>query len=268
MTEDKIATGKSLPISESHGALLEKDIKVWDQLESLIQENEHGFKHVLELWPVYVRRLHMLRFLAHYELFKQVIELPGHIVELGVSRGVSFFTWSKLMEIFCSGDRSRRVFGFDSFQGLQNFNEKDGKLDPNIGKVEGGWSAGAVQEEVEILVKITNLDNMIPSPPSRPRCELIIGDVKETLPKFLKDNPGLRISLLHFDVDLYEPTKIALELLYPLVVKGGLVVLDEYGLIPWQGESEAVEEYFQKMGNLPVIKKFPFTATPGGYFVK
>jgi hypothetical protein len=67
-------------------------------------------------------------------------------------------------------------------------------------------------------------------------------------------------------VDLYEPTKAALEAFYPHVVKGGLVVFDEYGLTEWGGESNAVEEYFGD--DMPHIQKFPWASLPGGWFVK
>jgi len=256
---------KNVPYTESQGARLPRDLEVWEQLNGLLESNHHSYQHVLETWPSYVRRIHLTRFLAHYELFKQVIDLPGCIVEIGVSRGISFFTWSKLMEIFCPGDRKRKIYGFDSFEGLQNFHKEDGKQDPSVGKTVGGYSAATVREEVEALVRITNQDNMVAGVE---RCALVIGDIKETLPRFLDDNPGFRISLLHLDVDLYEPTKLALEQLYPLVVKGGVVVFDEYGLVPWQGETNAVDEYFRTIGEKPLIRKFAFSTGPHGYFVK
>jgi hypothetical protein len=84
----------------------------------------------------------------------------------------------------------------------------------------------------------------------------------------LDENPGLKINLLHFDMDLCLPTKYALDLLYPLVLKGGVICLDEYGLIPWQGETNAVDEYFEKIGERPLIKRFPFYHVPSGYIVK
>lgn len=261
-----VATGtKSVPATETPGSLNRPDLDVWRELEELIADNGHSFKHVLELWPSYVRRMHLLRFLAHYELFKKVIDLPGCIVELGVYRGPSFFTWHKLMETFCTGDRSRKIFGFDNFEGLRNFHEKDGKPHPASGKVEGGWSPGAVREEVLKLVAIHNADNFIKV--GSPRSTLIEGDLEETLPKFLEDYPGVRISLLHLDVDLYEPTKCALRHLFPLVVSGGVVVFDEYGLIPWAGESTAVDEYFKEIGVRPRIQSFPFTTQPQGFMI-
>jgi len=95
---------------------------------------------------------------------------------------------------------------------------------------------------------------------------LVEGDLSETAHDFVKKNPGLRISLLHLDVDLYEPTLAALDAFYPCVVNGGLVVFDEYGLTEWAGESRAVEEYFGS--DLPHIEKFSFSSLPGGFFVK
>jgi hypothetical protein len=258
---------KEVPFTESQGARQARDVNVWNALEELIKQNGHSFKHVLELWPAYVRRLHFARFIAHYELFKQVIDSPGCIVELGVFRGSSFFTFAKLMETFCPGDRKRLVLGFDSFEGLTDLDEKlDGKTSPENSKTFGGYSAGAVKDEIEQLTYLCNQDNFIKG---NERCKLIVGNVRDTVPKYLEENPGLRISLLHLDMDLYAPTKVALQHLYPLVVKGGLVVLDEYGLMPWEGESRAVEDYFKEIGEpTPVMKKFPFATQPHGYFIK
>ena len=231
----------------------------------MIDEYGHRPQHLLELWPAYVRRIHLGRFLAHYELFKQIIDLPGCVVECGVFRGSSFFTWSKLMETFVPNDRSRKIFGFDSFAGLTDFNSKDGKMDARHGKTVGGWSASAVRNEVVKLVEITNKDNLIPG---IERCRLIEGNIKETIPKFVEDNPGLRVSLLYLDMDLYEPTQIALDYLYDRVVPGGIVVFDEYGLMPWEGESKAVEEFMTRKHLKYKIKKFPFSTLPHGYIVK
>jgi hypothetical protein len=65
---------------------------------------------------------------------------------------------------------------------------------------------------------------------------------------------------------LYDPTLAALKALYPLVVPGGVVLLDEYGMEGFPGESAAFDEYFGN--NRPKLTKFPFISTPGGYFVK
>jgi hypothetical protein len=256
----------SAPKTETKGNQRTEDKQYWEKLESLLSESEYSYQHVLEQWPVYVRRMYLQRFLAHYELFKQVIDRPGCIVEIGVYRGASFFTWTNLLETFCPTDRTRKVFGFDHFLGLESFQEEDGAHYEKYGKTPGSYRTIDIKREILDLVHIHNQDNLISGVE---RCRLIEGPVRETVPQFLVDNPGLRIALLHLDVDLYDPTLFALEQLFPLVIKGGLVVLDEYGLIPWQGETKALEDYFLGQGlPIPDIKKFPFSTQPHGYFMK
>ena len=69
--------------------------------------------------------------------------------------------------------------------------------------------------------KLMNID-------CNPNFELIEGDVEITLPCYIENNPGLRISLLYIDVDIERPTYIALKYLWDKVVPGGIIVLDEY----------------------------------------
>jgi hypothetical protein len=256
---------KDVPSGETQGLRSKSDLDHWGRLEALVGSEGHSLRHVLSLWPAYVRRQHLTRFIAHYELFKLTADLPGCIVEVGVYRGSSFFTWHKLCETFNATDRRKKVFGFDHFRGLTDFDAKDGGYDPKDGKVPGGFDSIPVRDEVLELTRLHNDDNLIPG---TERSRLVEGDIRETLPRFIDENPGLRISLLHLDADLYQPTLLALQHLYPLVVKGGAVVLDEYGLIPWEGESRAAEEYFASIGEAPTFRKFPWSTQPQGYFFK
>ena len=115
------------------------------------------------------------------------------------------------------------------------------------------------------MVQLFNEDTIIPN---ITRIELIEGNIFDTLPLFLSQNPGLKISLLHLDADLYEVTKFALDNLYQLVSHGGIIVFDEYGLVPWEGETRAVDEFIEKKCPKTLIKRIPFSVTPGGYLVK
>lgn len=232
-------------------------------LEDIISAQRVSVADVLRHWPAYVQRRTLPRFLAHYELFKKIVDLPGNIVELGVYRGGSFFTWSNLLETFCTTDRSRKVYGFDHFEGLRpdHFNESDGSKNGQDDKRD--WAYRTKAEPIRALTSLHNDDNLLPG---IERCVLVEGDVYESVPRFLSENPGLRINLLYFDLDLYGPTKFCLEQFYPLVVKGGVVCFDEYGLIPWQGETCAVEEFFG--APMPTLHKFQFSTSPGGYYVK
>lgn len=212
-------------------------------------------------FSIYARRIFLKRFLVHYELYRKIMNLPGDIVELGVFRGASLMNWANFLEIRNMGDRQKQVFGFDNFAGLRRLTEEDGG--PEGCKQEGGFNSGCFEEMLEEAIDIFDNDRFIPY---KPRIKLIKGEIEETVPNFVRETPGLRIALLHFDCDLYAPTKIALEHLYPLVVKGGVIAFDEYGIRPWEGESRAVDEFFADRD--AKIVKFDWAPNPGGYILK
>ncbi|NTV49868.1 MAG: macrocin-O-methyltransferase [Geobacteraceae bacterium] len=191
-----------------------------------------------------------------------IVDLPGDIVELGVYRGTTLMSWANFLEIRNMGDRQKQVFGFDNFAGFTAVSDKDGKCDETVGKVVSGFDSGEFEEILEDAISIFDKDRFIPY---KPRVVLVKGNIEETVPKFVEEHPGLRISLLHFDCDMYEPTKAGLEHFWPLVVPGGVVLFDEYGIRPWEGESRAVDEYFE--GKVK-IRRLDWSPNPGGFIVK
>ncbi len=209
------------------------------------------------------RRMHAMKAIAHYEVFKRIQDMPGDIVECGVYKGASLLGFARLLETFCPGDRTRKVLGFDHFQGLAARSEKDGRPDERVGNTAEGWNASGFRDTLFALVDAFNADAFVTS---RKRIELVDGDVCDTAPAYVADNPGLRISLLHLDMDLYEPTLAALRAFWPKILTGGMVVLDEYAIREWPGESEALEEFFD--GKPPRIEKFGWASAPGGFFAK
>jgi len=64
----------------------------------------------------------------------------------------------------------------------------------------------------------------------------------------------------------YSPELQPAEHLWPLVVPGGVVVFDEYGIRPWEGESRAVDEFFE--GKTVELRKLDWSPNPGAYIVK
>ena len=94
--------------------------------------------------------------------------------------------------------------------------------------------------------------------------DLIQGDILKTLDEYVKSRPELRIALLHRDTDVYAPAKKGLEVLFGRVVKGGLVVFDDYGVI--EGETLAVDEFFKDYDY--VLEKFTFSHTKPSFLVK
>lgn len=238
-----------------------------DQIEKMLEDHFEKFGisklEICANFQIYTRRIFLKRFLAHYEFFRMTVDLPGDIVELGVYRGASLMSWANFVEIRNMGDRQKQVFGFDNFAGFTSFLDKDGGSDSRVGKSLGGFDGGAFEDIIVNALGIFDQDRFIPY---KPRVILVKGDIQETVPRFVQDNPGLRISLLHFDCDLYEPTRVALEVFWPRVVPGGVVLFDEYGIRPWEGESNAVDEYFadKKVS----IRRLDWAPNPGGYITK
>ncbi len=241
----------------------EPDSNVEASLAQHFLEYDISGLEVANNFQMYSRRTILKKFLSHYELFCKTINLPGDIVEIGVYRGASLMSWANFLEIRNMGDRQKQVFGFDNFSGFTKLDEKDGKHDSNMHKEIGGFNGGVFEEALKDCISIFDKDRFIPY---KPRVRLIKGNAEKTIPEFVKETPGLRISLLHFDVDLYTPTKTGLEYLWDLVVKGGIVLFDEYGLRPWEGESKAVDEFFEKKN--VELKRFDWCANPGAYIIK
>jgi len=221
---------------------------------------EDAVKH----FPVLIRRQLLKRFLAHVEFFKQTLEVPGDIVELGVFRGLGLMTWANLLECYCIGDRTKIVYGFDNWRGFSDLAPEDGAESPHAHKTVGGFSASDYKAQLEDAIRIFDSDRFIPQ---KARVRVVEGDIEETVPGFVEENQGVRFSLIHFDCDLYRPTKAALRALWPRLSRGGIMLFDEYGIADWPGETRAVDEFLAENPGLRV-KTLSWTNAPAGYVVK
>lgn len=187
------------------------------------------------------------KILAHYELYKLVIDVPGAIVECGVFKGASFVRFAMFRELF-GNPFSKKIIGFDTFEKFPEAEYTgDEKFRQHFVKFAGDQSIS--RQQMFDVLKYKKVDKFI---------ELIEGDITETIPDYLAKNPQIKISLLNLDTDIYEPAVTILEHLYPRIAAGGVLVLDDYGTFP--GETKAVDEYFRDKN--VKIRKFPFAMTP------
>ncbi len=217
-----------------------------------------------KFFPVLARRQWLKRFMAHHDLFQKTIDVPGDIAELGVFRGLGLMSWANMLEAYCIGNRTKIVYGFDNWEGFPNLSAEDGKEEPDVQKIIGGFSPGHYYDELVDAIAIFDSDRFIPF---KNRIKLVKGNIEETVVQFTDSNPGVRFSLIHFDCDLYNPTKVALECLWERLSRGGVIIFDEYGLAEWPGETKAVDDFFSGMPQIQ-IKVLPWTNSPAGYFVK
>jgi Macrocin-O-methyltransferase (TylF) len=188
----------------------------------------------LENFTKYVRRQHLKRFLAFYELFKLVLPLKGSVVECGIFRGFGVMAWAKLSAMLEPENLTRRIYGFDTFEGFPVVSSQDRNHihDPAIGELYADS-----YHELEQLICEFDRDRFLGH---ISKVELIKGDMAETIPSFLESHGHLLISLLYMDCDLYQPTKIALSHFLPRMSKGAVIAFDELDNPLWPGETQAM----------------------------
>src|ERR1700736_3378980 len=109
-------------------------------------------------FPVLARRQLLKRFLAHVELFKLALEVPGDIAELGVFRGLGLLTWANLLEAYCIGNRTKTVYGFDNWQGFTELSPQDARPSDDAGKAGGGCDPGRHLDEAAYAMPVFDSD--------------------------------------------------------------------------------------------------------------
>ncbi len=190
----------------------------------------------LEGFPKYVRRQHLKRFLAMYEIFKLALPAKGSVVECGVFRGFGLMSWAKLSTILEPENLTRRIYGFDTFDGFPNLAPKD---ENQHTQTHVGDLRASSYDELLKLIELYDQDRFLGH---IPKVSLVKGDIAVTAPKFLEDNPHLLVSLLFIDCDLYEPTKAALRHFLPRMPRGAVIAFDELDNPQWPGETLAMLE--------------------------
>lgn len=204
------------------------------RIAALFEASSEPVETRLANFPRYVKRAHVTRFIALYEIFKRVLDIKGSIIECGVSGGFSLMTWAKLSAVLEPNNLTRRVYGFDTFSGLAAISPHDHSPD---GMPERGDLAGLSHQELEQLIEVFDDDRFLGH---IPKVELIHGDITDTVPEFVADRQHLVVSLLFLDCDLYEPTKVALEHFVPRMPRGAVVAFDELDNPIWPGETKAL----------------------------
>ena len=221
--------------------------------KSWFDRNPGSWESKMENFPKYVKRQNLTRFLVLYEIFNKILNVKGSIVECGVNQGYGVMSWAKLSAILEPVNLTRRIYGFDTFEGFPGVSDKDQSSASN--HVKKGDLAAAVNtfSEINGLADINDSTRFLGH---IPKVELIKGDATKTIPKFIEDKPHLVVSLLYLDFDLYEPTKVALENFYPKMPKGSIIAFDELDNPLWPGETQAMLDFFKD--KKLEIKRLPY----------
>tara|TARA_B100000886_G_scaffold144974_1_gene98576 strand:+ start:7386 stop:8066 length:681 start_codon:yes stop_codon:yes gene_type:complete len=186
------------------------------------------------------------KLIYQYEIFKKIKNIPGDIFEFGVFKGISLvrlLTYRSILE----NSFSRKIYGFDTFKSFPKENSKvDRKL---VKKWESTAGYSISKEELNFYLKMKNFENF----------ELIQGDLRKTLPKFLNRQRNVKIALLHIDLEVYSATKFVIHKLLNHMSSKGIILLDDYPTV--KGATKVIDELLKKNKNLK-IKKMSFYQQP------
>lgn len=185
-----------------------------------------------------------------YEMGKKYKDSKGSFCECGVAAG------AQLIAMGC-GAPGKTIFGFDSFEGIPLPSNKDNQMPgirmlseweqkslPDPGKQALVTSGATAVPMDDVLAHIKNSG-------VKAKYILVPGWFENVLPHY-DTGP---ISILRLDGDLYNSTYVCLKYLYPKLIKGGLLIIDDYGL---PGCMEAVLDYFEENNLNRLSVKFDF----------
>ncbi|MBE0480811.1 MAG: class I SAM-dependent methyltransferase [Dehalococcoidia bacterium] len=186
-----------------------------------------------------------VRLAALYRLSREIEKksLSGDVVECGVYNGGS----ASVIASVCLHSRlDRRVWLFDSFEGLPKPTEKDGEKARKC----FWWCHGDLGKVRDILARL-----QIPGD----RVSIIKGWFQDTFPSVYVPE----IALLHIDADWHDSVKLCLERFYDYVRPGGYIVIDDYG--HWEGCSRATDDFLREKAPGVELVRVDYT---GRYFRK
>lgn len=173
--------------------------------------------------------------------------IEGVLVECGVYNGHIEEIWiNELMK----NNAIRDIYMYDTFGGCTEPSEYDYTCENavlyqmNNQELMDTWKSTIINDKINEMcyIPIQQVKNRLNST-GYPQCHLhyIIGDVMETLQD--KSTIPEKIAILRLDTDWYESSKYELEQMYDNVVKGGVIIFDDY--FHWNGQRKATDEFFK-----------------------
>lgn len=196
-------------------------------------------------FPSFVGHMTLARFLALYEAYKMTLGVAGHIAEAGVYKAAGSLFFAKLTQIF-EPESLTLVHGFDWFEGADPSPEE-----PNV-------VAGSYKEDysrVMRLIAAQKLDHIV---------HVHKLNLRTDLGEFFSQNPYMQFKLVFLDAGQYDIVKSCLENFWPRLLKGGVMVFDQFSHEMAPGETRAIKEFLPEAQ----IKTFPFAWMPTAYVIK
>jgi hypothetical protein len=236
------------------------NLTYYDELIKFYNEDNYDALLKLRSFAVYTPRQVISDYLARFHLFEKIVNVPGSIVECGVFNGQGLMSYANFSAILEPNNFTRKVVGFDTFEGFQAVGANDSASTNEMVK-DGGMKVDSFAR----LTKAVGLFDANRFLGHLPKVDLVRGNILETLEVYIKENPHLLVSLLYLDLDIYEPTKHVLKTLLSRVPKGGIVAFDELNFKDFPGETLALMDSLDL--STVKLRRVPFCSRIS-YFVR
>lgn len=172
--------------------------------------------------------------------------IEGDIVECGVWRGGSMMATA--LALIEKQSLEKELYLFDTYEGMPAATDADisitGERAVEIQAITPQWVYAPLE-----IVKDAMLSTGYPAK----KINYVKGMVENTIPK----NAPSKICLLRLDTDWYESTRHELIHLFPRLVVGGVLIVDDYG--HWQGAKKAVDEYIRENNVKILLNRIDYT---------
>jgi hypothetical protein len=219
----------------------EKEINNRSQMQNLYNQNPIPENEKIPNSALFLKRQELSKILFLNYLYQMFKETHGIMIEFGVRWGQNLVTLNNLRGIFEPYNYGRKLIGFDTFEGFVNVDANDGQHQV----IKNG--AFSVTENYESFLEDLLRLHHNESPLAHiPKNEIFKGDAVVEFTKYLKNHPETLVSFAYFDFDIYAPTKDCLDLLLPVMTKGGIIAFDELLDPQFPGETIAYKEIFKE----------------------
>ena len=199
----------------------------------------------------FISRQNFAKYFCYYEIFRKTQGTLGSILECGVYYGNGLMTYANLAAALEPYNYQCKIIGFDTFAGDRGVQEID-SANPLFRREEKDFYAESYQD-LQRAIAIYDRDRPLNH---LPKVELVKGDLCATAANFVANNQSLTIRILHLSVNLYAPTRAALQAFLPRISRGGAVVI--HGLnYTATGASQALFEQFSDWRQLK-LQTFDF----------
>jgi hypothetical protein len=225
------------------------------RLADLLDSTPIPPEELIDNLALYLRRQPLTDLLSQDALYRMILQVPGTIMEFGVHRGRHLAALTALRGVYEPYNPHRRIVGFDTFTGFPDVTDID-TTSPSAVQGRFGLAESYRHHLREVLDAHEQGEHL-----GHIRRTLIVqGDARDTVPRYLADNPHTIIALAYFDLDLYEPTRDTIEAIRPHLTQGSVLAFDELAHAKWPGETAALRDTLGT--DYGRLRSLPGRATP------